>query len=937
MKLKQFFMIVGILLSAVISGNAQEQPMQQLPLDPNVRIGKLPNGLTYYIRHNEWPEDRADFYIAQKVGSMQEEDHQKGLAHFLEHMCFNGTTNFPGDKLKKYLENIGVKFGENLNAYTSFDETVYNVTNVPIERTGSIDSCLLILHDWSHDLLLEDKEIDKERGVINEEWRLRRSAMLRMYEDAFPELYKDSRYAYRLPIGTMDIVMNFKHEDLRNYYRKWYRPDLQAVIVVGDIDVDEIEKKIQAMFADIKMPDNPAQREYYPVPDNKEPIVTVQKDKEQEQTFIYLMYKHESFPDAAKSNPQYYLYKYIQGAISGMFADRFTEIRLQENPPFLGASVSDENYLVSKTKGALDGVVVCKDNGYKVALSTLYREMLRASRYGFTISEYERYKQEYKSQLDHIYAQKDKVQNGNYVNEYVRHFLDNEPMPGIEWEYVNMKQIADAIPVEAVNQTFKGLMCDSNMVVAMFCPDKEGIIYPSDNELLGILKEVEAENIEPYKEEVSAEPLISELPASGKIKKIEDGDFGAKVITLSNGVKVYIKKTDYTPNAIMMAAHSWGGTSLYPNSEYYNSSNADMVSIGGWGNFSSIELGKKLAGIQANVNPYIKDDTEGLSGSCVKKDFETMLQLTYLCFTAPRKDESVFNSTISRVRASLANQELDPNTALTDTIAKVMYNDNIRAKRFKADDVDKINYDRVIEIYKERFADANDFDFFFVGDIDIDTVAPLIEKYLGSLPVLKSKEKAKPTDNILAKGKIKNVFDKEQETPNARVIFYYHVPMKTTLRNSLTLDMLQQVMTMVYTETVREDEGGAYGIPVNAGLWDFPEAIATFKITLPTAPEKRERMTEIIYKGIDDIVANGPKEEFLSKVKEYMHRSHTEALKNNGYWLGALMTKVCQGHDNVTTYDATVDAITAADIQKMAKSIFCSGNLIEVGMTSPVK
>lgn len=936
MKLKNFFMAAGLLLVAAISIRAQEQTMQ-LPLDPNVRIGKLPNGLTYYIRHNEWPEDRADFYIAQKVGSVQEEDNQKGLAHFLEHMCFNGTTNFPGDKLKIYLENIGVKFGENLNAYTSFDETVYNVTNVPIQREGAIDTCLLILHDWSHDLLLEDKEIDKERGVINEEWRMRRSAMLRMYENAFPELYKDSRYAYRMPIGTMDIVMNFPYEDLRSYYRKWYRPDLQAVIVVGDIDVNEIEQKIQAVFADIKMVENPATREYYPVPDNKEPIITVQKDKEQEQTLIYMMYKHENFPDAAKVSPQYYVYKYIQGAIAGMFADRFTEILQQENPPFLGANVSDENYLVSKTKGSLNGVAVCKDNGYKEALSTLYREMLRVSRYGFTVTEYERYKQDLKAQLDHIYAQKDKVYNNNYVKEYVRHFLDNEPMPGIEWEYENMKQIADAVPVEAVNQTFSGLMCDSNMVVAMFCPDKEGIIYPSDEELLGILKEVEAEDIEPYKEEVSTEPLVSEIPETGKIKKITDGDFGSKMILLSNGIKVYVKQTDYTPNAIIMAAQSWGGTSQYPDSEYYNSSNSDMVGIGGWGNFSMVELTKKLAGVQASVNPYVKEYTEGLSGSCVTKDFETMLQLVYLCFTAPRKDESAFNSTMSRVRASLANQELDPNTALSDTIAKVVYNNNVRAKRFTSNDVDKIDYDRVIEIYKERFADANDFDFFFVGDMNIDSVAPLIEKYLGALPVMKSKEKSKPTDYMMAKGELKNVFEKEQETPNARVMFYYHAPIKISLKNVLTVNMLKQIMTMVYTETVREDEGGAYGIPVNAGVDDFPKEVAEVSITLPTAPEKRERMTEIIYKGVEDMVANGPKEEFLQKVKEYMHRSHAEVLKNNGYWLNALMTKVRDGRDNVTTFDETVDAITAADIQKMAKTIFCSGNRIEVGMTSPVE
>ena len=933
MKITRIFAAMAMCLTALLGANAQQAQMPPLPFDPNVRVGKLDNGLTYYIRHNEWPENRAEFYIAQKVGSIQEDDNQMGLAHFLEHMCFNGTKNFPGDKLKTWLESIGVKFGENLNAYTSFDETVYNISNVPVTRASVIDSCLLILHDWSNDLLLEEKEIDKERGVINEEWRMRRSAMMRMYEAAFPKLYAGSKYSNRMPIGTMDVVMNFKYDDLRNYYHKWYRPDLQGLVVVGDIDVDQIENKIKEMFSHIKMPANPATREYFPVPDNKEPIIDVQKDKEQDRTMVYLMYKHDAFPTEAKGTMAYYAYSYISGAISGMFSDRFQEILQKENPPFLGASVSDGEYLISKTKGALTGVTVCKDNGYNEAIAALYREMLRAARFGFTASEYERYKTELKAQLDNMYAQKDKVYSSRYVNEYVRHFLDNEPAPGIEWEYKNMKQIADMIPVEAINQTAKALLTDSNMVVAMFCPDKEGLTYPTESDILGIMKGVEDEDIEAYKEEVSNEPLISSLPAPGKVKKTAKGPYESTLITLSNGVKIYVKKTDFTPNAISMRAISDGGNSLYSDDEYINTSNASIVGIGGWGNFSAVELGKKLAGKQANVSPSVSSKAESLNGSCVKKDLETLLQLTYLCFTSPRKDEAAFKSTIERYKAQIANQELDPTTALSDTIAKVVYNNNVRAIRVKATDIDKMSYDRIIEVYKERFADANDFTFFFVGDID--TAKPLFEQYLGTLPVLKSKEKFKVINQKMAKGEITNVFEKEQQTPAANVLFMYHAPLNDDLKNVLCVDMLKQIMTMVYTETVREKEGGAYGIPVSSAVSDYPEKIGLVSITLPTSPDKRQHMTDIIYKGVSDMVANGPKAEDLQKVKEYMLRSHAERVKTNGYWMNQIINNVKEGEDNVAIYEKTVNSITAADIQNMAKRIFQSGNRIEVGMTAP--
>ena len=421
------------------------------------------------------------------------------------------------------------------------------------------------------------------------------------------------------------------------------------------------------------------------------------------------------------------------------------------------------------------------------------------------------------------------------------------------------------------------------------------------------------------------------------MKKIEDDKFDAKLITLKNGIKIHVKKTNYSPNQISLFGHSWGGTSLYSMDEYDQTSSIGWVSVGGIGNFSNTELTKRLAGVQASASASVGTESESISGSCVKKDFETMLQLVYLRFTAPRKDQEAYNSALQRSKVNLQNQELLPTTALQDTIAKVVYNNNRRALRDKPEDLDKMNYDRIIELYKERFADADDFEFFIVGDCDADTIAPLLAKYLGALPTLKGSEKAEKIDLKMAEGERKNVFEKHQETPNAIVLFLYHTPLAVNLKNVLTVDMLEQVMQMTYTESVREDEGGAYGVPVRAGMSRYPEEVASVQIQLPTAPEKREKMTEIVYKGVEDIVNNGPKAEDVQKVKEYLLRSHEESLKNNGYWLNQMLTYVLYNEDNVAPYVETVNSITAADIQEMARKIFKSGNRIEVGMTSPME
>jgi len=927
--------IFSLLLMLVMLSAAKAQQLPPVPLDPAVKTGKLDNGLTYYIRHNEWPEKRCDFYIAQRVGSMQEEDDQRGLAHFLEHMCFNGTTHFPGDALKQYLERIGVKFGENLNAYTSFDETVYNINNVNVEIPGAIDSCILILHDWSHDLLLEDKEIDKERGVIEEEWRVRRSAQLRLIEKALPVICKDSKYAGRMPIGTMEVVKNFPYETLRSYYRKWYRPDLQALVIVGDVDPNEIEQKLQTMFADIApAPADAAVREDYPVPDNQEPLVFIGTDKEFPGMMASIMFKSDPLPREMRGTTAYIAFDFVQDAISGMLNERLNEITRQADAPFSGAGVSFGEYLVAKTKDALSLDISMKENRYTEGIKAAYRELLRASRSGFTESEYDRFKQEYLSQIDAAYEARDKRENTSFVNAYVRHFLDNKPAAGIEYMHQIMHRVVPSISLEMINSAIAELTPD-NRAIIVFMPEKEGLTCPTEPELLSALAEVDAEDITAFTEEVSAEPLVPELKSKVKVKKITDDIFGAKLITLSNGMKIHVKQTDYSPNKIIFRATSWGGNSLYSNDEYTNASNIGMVRQGGLGNFSAIDLNKKLAGKQAGASANVGVRSEAVEGNCVKKDIETMLQLVYLNFTSPRRDDDAFTSQIERSRNALKNQDLNPQTALQDSVVSVVYNNNVRAKRFKEEDLDRINYDRLLEMYRERFANAGDFEFYLVGDVNADSVAPLLAKYLGALPAKGKKEKYKMIDQRMTKGERECYFTKEQDTPNSLNLFIYHAPMKETLKNDILVDMLEQAMTMLYTESVREDNGGAYGVPVSSGISDYPEEIASVQIVLPTAPEKREAMTVIVNDGIREMMEKGPSEENLGKIKEYMLRSHQENLKDNGYWMTSLVSKTRYDQDFVTGYEACVQSITAEEIRQVAQQIFGSGNRLVVGMETP--
>ena len=934
-KIRRIMASFALLCIAIVSMAQQQPQMPPIPTDPNVRIGKLENGLTYYIRHNELPEDRANFYIAQKVGSILEEDNQRGLAHFLEHMCFNGTTNFPGKGIINWLETIGVKFGENLNAYTSIDETVYNIDNVPVIRDGIVDSCLLILHDWANDLTLAEAEIDNERGVIHEEWRQGQGAMMRMYEQSLPKAFEGSKYGLRLPIGSIEVIDNFPYQALRDYYEKWYRPDQQGIIVVGDVDVDKVEAKIKELFSPIKMPANPAERKYEPVPDNKEPIVTIAKDKEQPTTMIYIWHKHPATPNEAKGNLGYLVQNYLFSMIESMMNARLEELRQSANPPFIAAAAQEADFLLAKTTQAFAGLAISKEDGIPTAISTLVREIERARKFGFTASEYARAKADYLRSLESAYNERDKMKNDEYIQEYLNHFLDNEPIPGIETEYAIMNQLVPNIPVEAINSILPQLIKDENIVINVFGPDKEGMVYPTEEEILKVLKDTKAEEITAYVDKVSDEPLMKETPKAGKIVKTEEGPFGSTALTLSNGVRVVIKNTDFKADEIIMSAFSPGGSSIFGTQEALQVRMLnEVIGLGGLGNFSNVDLEKVLAGKRAFIRPFIGSLSESLNGSCSPKDLETLMQLVYLSFTAPRMDDTAFESFKTRSKASMLNAEANPMTAFNDTLQHEMYGNHPMATRIKADMIDQIDYNRIMEMYNDRFKEAGDFTFLFVGNINLEEAKPLIETYLGGLPTINRKENFQDIKLDRRKGNHKNVFEKQLETPKATVISVISGNCEYNLKNNLLMSMLSQTMDMVYTETIREKEGASYGVSTFGQISRYPKNEAVYQIVFNTDPAKREKMEQIVMTELQKVTQEGPRPEHLAKVKEFLLKEHTENAKENSYWTSQLTQYYWYNIDMNTNYEKLVNEITVEDVKNFTKALLDQGNIIEVTMTA---
>ena len=937
MKIRHLFVAAVLFITSAAAVMAQGMQLPPIPVDSAVRIGKLPNGLTYYIRHNGYPEHRVNFYIAQRVGSIQENEDQRGLAHFLEHMAFNGSDNYPGDRLIEYLRSIGVEFGSDLNAYTAVDQTVYRVCNVPSDNVASLDSCLLILKDWSNGLTLDAKEIDKERGVIHDEWRQRSSAGQRMLERNLEKLYPGSKYGKRMPIGLMSVVDNFKPEALRAYYHKWYRPDNQAIIVVGDVDVNRTEQKIKEMFSGIKLDPNAVPVVDEPVPDNNEAIILVDKDKEQQVDVVEIMFKHDAIPDSLKNNMFYLLQQYAVSLCTQMLNSRLGEIAQNPDCPFVQAYVYDGEYIYSKTKDAFNLTVVPKPGKTEDAVKAAVREALRAAKFGYTATEYVRAKDEYMSWLEKIYTNRDKQENSFWGDQYRDHFLSNEPIPSIEDQYMTMQQLAPMLPVDMANEIIKELVSvtDTNLVVYATYTEKAGAVYPTPESIKKAIDSVHGEQLTAWVDNVKNEPLIKEMPKKGSIvSEKENAALGYKELTLSNGARVLLKKTDFKDDEVVMSATSKGGSSLLPESDLVNAKVYNMViGFSGLGNFSSTELEKALAGKQANVNLTLANLHEGASGKSTPKDLETLFQLTYLYFTDIRKDEKGYGQLMNILETNLKNQQLSPDVAFSDSLMATLYSHNPRYASLKLEDLKKINYDRILQIAKERTANAADYTFTFVGNFDEATIRPLIEQYIASLPANGPKEEWKKVSTY-AKGKVENVFKRKMETPKANAYMYwYNLNVPYTLENEVAADAAGQVLSMIYLKKIREDNGAAYstgaqGVVSLAGDTPFNVLVGV----CPMNPDKADLALKIMdeeAKKMATTVDAG----MLNKVKELMLKRADEDAKTNNYWVSAINDMDEYGVDTVTKYKDIINALTPEKVAKFVKDvIFAGGNSVKVVM-----
>ena len=937
MKIKHFFVAALLFIASTAAVMAQGMQMPPIPVDTAVRMGKLPNGLTYYIRHNGYPEHRVNFYIAQRVGSIQEEESQRGLAHFLEHMAFNGSDNFKGNGLIEYLRSIGVEFGRDLNAYTSIAETVYNIDNVPSNSVSALDSCLLILKDWSNGLTLDAAEIDKERGVIENEWRLRSSATQRMMERNLEKLYPGSKYGRRMPIGTMEVIKNFKPEVLRQYYHKWYRPDNQAIIVVGDIDVNRTEAKIKELFGGIKLDPNAAKVVPEPVPDNNEPIIIVDKDKEQQVNVVQLMFKHDDVPDSLKTSLAYMLQQYMVSLSTQMLNARLGEVAQNPDCPFVQAFVSDGDYIYAKTKDAFTVVCVPKPGKTDEAISAAMREVMRATKFGFTPTEFVRAKSEYMSQLEKIYTNRDKRESTVYCQLYTRNFIDNEPIPSIEDEYAIMQQVSPAIPVDAINEVMKQLVSvtDTNLVVLSFNTEKDGAVYPTAEGIKKAIDAVHSEQLTAWVDNVKNEPLIAQLPAKGTITgEKENKELGYKELTLSNGARVLLKKTDFKDDEVVLDATSKGGSSLLGEEDLVNAKVFDMViSSSGLGNFSVTELEKALAGKQANANLTLNNLHEGLSGRSTPKDLETLFQLTYLYFTDVRKDEKSFGSLMTTLETLLKNQELSPDRAFSDSLMATLYSHNPRYMSLKLDDLKKINYDRILQIAKERTANAGDFTFTIVGNFDEAAIRPLIEQYIASLPGNGAKENWKKVSTY-NKGNVENKFTRKMETPKANAYMYwYNLNVPYSLENAVMASAAGQVLEMIYLQKIREEAGaaysaGAFGTASLGGDTPFTALVGVCPMDPGKSADALKIMNDEAQKLGTTVDAD-----MLNKVKELMLKRADDDAKTNNYWISTINDFDEYGVDTYTNYKNVVNALTPEKVAKFVKDvILAGGNSVKVIM-----
>lgn len=921
---------LAFLLMCVLTMSAQTP----LPLNPQVRHGVLPNGLSYYLLKNTEPEGRANFYIAQKVGSTLENQDQLGLAHFLEHMAFNGSKNFPGKNMLNYLQSKGIRFGADINAYTSFDETVYNINSIPTSDEALMDSVLLALHDWSCALSLEGDEIEAERGVIHEEWRSRNDANTRMFNAVLPQLFDEYQYA-QMPIGTMEVVLNFPHEALRSYYEKWYRPDQQGIVIVGDFDVDVMEKKVIDLFSKIEMPENAAERTYPPVSDNVEPKYITFEDPELQRTLIQLSFKKEKLPFEFRNSVEGYVQSYvIESILSAMINNRLSEMSQKADCPFVYAGVSFDNYWVAKTKYSFNVTIIPKDD-VKSAFEVAMSEIVRACKTGFNDSELQRVKDQMLSRYEKMYNEREKTDSDDRAQEIIRHFIDNEPAPGIEAEYQMMQQMLPMIPVQIFNDFAKQILTKENQVLLVSQPQVEGKTLPAKEEMLSILDNTMNAEYEAYVDEVITDPLIEKMPKKGKIKKEYKGKFGTTVMELSNGAKVIVKPTDYAADQIVFNAFSIGGQFNALENKEANPSELKLISAAveasKFGTFDNIKLRKYLAGKNVGISFQMGKAIDNIYGQSTVKDLETMLQLNYLYFTDIRPDAETYNATIEQYRAMLKNAEKNPNTIFMDNVYKTWYDNNPIYTQLKYADLDAANYETMLNVAKKHLDNAADYTFTFVGNVDIDALRPLVEQYIATLPANKKKHDKLVYTGSQAKGQIVNDFKQEMETPSVQVFnVYSDNNIAYSIENEVKLSLLSDVLDIVYTNTLREEEGGTYSPATQAMINPFNNEWTVLYMFV-TGDDSKEKLCKRAHEEFLKLLAEGTNEENFNKVKDAALNQYQINSKNNSYWQEAIYQNE-MGQDVATNHEAAIKNLTLEEFNAFIKNLYNGNNRMQVIM-----
>jgi zinc protease len=925
----RFFSVIALIAACASPAWAQLAPSSPLPADPNVTVGKLPNGLTYYIRVNKKPEARAELRLAVNAGSVLEDEKQLGLAHFAEHMAFNGTKNFEKQALINYIESVGMRFGADLNAYTSFDETVYMLT-VPTDTGKALETGLQILEDWAHNVTFDPAEIEKERGVVIEEWRLGQGAEERMRDKYFPVLFRNSQYAVRLPIGTRQNLETFKPADLVRFYRDFYRPDLMAVIAVGDFDKDRVEQLIRSHFGSIPAPSRATPRTLYPVPDHDSTLVTVATDKEATITTVSVYYK---LPLEEGNTVADYRAMMVERLFTSMLNARLRELTQQADPPFLGAS-SAQGQLI-RTKEAFFLSAATRDDGLLSGLEALLTEAERVRRHGFTETEVERARQNTLRYMEAAHAEREKTESGQYADEYVSAFLEDEPSPGIEHELALTRQLVPTITAQEVNALVQKWMTDRNRVIVVEAPEKEDVKLPSTAQITEVFSSVRRKDVAAYSDDVAAAALLPALPAPGRVvseRKIDA--VGVTEWRLANGARVLLKPTDFQADEIVMRAYSEGGASLVSDRDFLSASFATtLASQSGFGAFSSTQLTKALAGKVARVAPFIAEREEGLTGSASPRDLETMLQLTYLMMTDARRDSAAYASLQTRFAAVLENQSRDPESAFRDTLQVTLAQHHFRARPITAPMLKEIDMERSLAIYQERFANAGDFTFVFVGNFAPDSIQPLIERYIGALPGRNAPEKARDDGIRPPTGVIEKTVRRGVE-PKSSTEIVFSGPFEYTLPNRLGLSLMSEVLDLRLRDVLREDLGGTYGVSIGASSSREPTPQYSVSISFGADPQRLEALTKTVFEQIEKFKREGPTADELAKVKETQRREWETNLKRNGYWAGQISARDRTGEPlaDILTFPDRLNTATPILLQSAAQRYLRIDNFVRVSL-----